>query len=83
MADAQRLCWQRKHGASQVVLLRDRTSIHRVDRVRSCELKGRLTLRVIGRSVLQNHAERIPAGLRGCNLCSRSDLSPMFPAART
>ena len=54
MANTPRLCWQSKHGASQVVLLRDRISIHRVDRVDSCELNERLTLCVIWRSELQN-----------------------------
>src|ERR1044071_1876719 len=39
MVDAQRLHWQRKHDASQVVRLRDRTSADRVDTVCSCELK--------------------------------------------
>ena len=60
MANAQRLCWQSKHGASQVVLLRDRTSIHRVDRVDSCELNERLTLRVVGRSERESHSRTYP-----------------------
>ena len=47
MADVQRLYCLRKDDASQVVLLRDRTSIHRGDRVYSCELNERLMLRVL------------------------------------
>jgi len=36
-----------KHDAPQVASVRDRTSAHRADRVRSCELNQRLTLRAI------------------------------------
>ena len=60
MANTPRLRWQSKHGASQVVLLRDRISIHRVDRVDSCELNERLTLRVVGRSERESHSRAYP-----------------------
>ena len=50
MGDALRLYCKAKHGASQVVSLRDRISAHRVNRVHLCELNGLLTLRVFWRS---------------------------------
>src|SRR5436189_3466198 len=50
MADAQHLYCLRKDDASQVVPVRDRTSAHRIDTACSCELNGRLSLRVFGRS---------------------------------
>lgn len=55
MADVQCPYWVRRHDAWQVVLLSDRTSAYRVDTVRSCELNGRLTLRV-----LENPTSRKP-----------------------
>jgi hypothetical protein len=82
MADRRPAYGLRKHDASQVVSVRDRTSVHRGDRARSCELSQRLTLRVIRTFSDGNQPSVISRAVTGCNLCSRSDLSPMFPAAR-
>jgi hypothetical protein len=64
MADAQRLYCLRKDDASQVVHVRDRTSAHRVHTVCSCELNGRLSLRVFGRSAHESPSLPLPNGHR-------------------
>ena len=81
MADAQHLYYLTKDDASQVVPVRDRTSAHRIDTASSCELNGRLSLRVFGEISARKRRLCHSPTVTGCNLCSRSVLSPMFPAA--
>ena len=50
MVDPPSFARAREHGTSHVDSLRDRTSVLRTDSVCSCDLNGRLTLRVTGRS---------------------------------
>jgi len=79
MADAQPLYCLRKDDPSQVVPVRDRTSAHRIDTVCSCELNGRLSLRVFGRSAHESPVSATPQPSPGvtyvpglfCHPCSR------------
>lgn len=48
----------------------------------SCDLNQVLSLRGWERSEHENLSSRGTQQVTRCNLCARSDLSPMFPAAR-
>ena len=88
MADAQHLYCPRKDHASQVVPVRNRTSAHRIDTVCSCELNGRLSLRVFGRSPHESPVSAIPQQSPGvtyvpglfCHPCSRPHAGVRPPA---
>ena len=61
MVDAQRLHWQRKHDASQVVRLRDRTSADPVDTVCSCELTQGCRSAYLGDQRTKATVSRVPS----------------------